>query len=57
MRFTGGLGFRSKHVSVDLAGVHGSRDMRYFPYDPDLVAPTQVSRTDTRGVLTIAYRP
>lgn len=57
MRFTAGLGFRTKHVSVDLAGVQGSRDMRYFQYDPSLVSPTEVSLTDTRGMLTIAYRP
>ncbi len=57
MRYTAGFGFRSKHVSVDLAGVYGTRDINYFMYDPALVVPTQVRLTDTRGMLTLAYRP
>lgn len=57
MRYTAGLGFRTKHVSVDLAGVRGSRDVRYHQYDPSLIAPTETSLTDARGILTISYRP
>lgn len=57
MRYTGGVGFRTKHISVDLAGVYGTHDINFFQYDPALVAATQVRQTDTRGMLTFAYRP
>lgn len=56
-RFTGGIGFRTEHVSIDLAGVYGQRDAVYFPYDADLVEPVTETLTDTRGMLTIAFRP
>lgn len=57
MRYTAGFGFRSAHVSVDLAGVYGTHDVNYYQYDPALIAPTSVQMTDTRGMLTVAYRP
>lgn len=57
MRYTAGFGFRSNHVSIDLAGVYGTRDINYFQYDPALIAPTSERLTDTRGMLTVAYRP
>ncbi|MBS1583560.1 MAG: hypothetical protein JST66_15265 [Bacteroidetes bacterium] len=57
MRYTAGFGFRSEHVSVDLAGIYGTRDIKYFQYDPALVAATSERLTDTHGLLTIAFRP
>lgn len=56
-RFTGGIGFRTDHVSIDLAGVYGTRDAVYYPYDADLVGPVTETLSDTRGMLTIAFRP
>jgi hypothetical protein len=57
MRFTAGVGYRAKHISIDLAGVHGTRDINYFVYDPDLVQATQERQMDSRGILTFTYRP
>lgn len=57
MRYTAGAGFRTRHVSIDLAGIYGSRDINYFQYDPALVHATQERQTDTRGMLTVAFRP
>jgi len=57
MRYTAGVGYRTKHLSIDLTGVYGTRDTNYFQYDPSLVDATQARLTDTRGMLTFAYRP
>lgn len=57
MRYTAGIGFRTSHVSIDLAGVYGRRETNYFQYDRDLVKPTHEQLTDTRGMLTVSYRP
>jgi hypothetical protein len=57
MRYTAGVGFRTQHVSIDLTGIYGTRDTNYFQYDPALVDVTQARLTDTRGMLTLAYRP
>ena len=57
MRYSAGLGFRTKHVSIDLAGVYGTRDINYFQYDPALVQATHERQTDSRGMLTVAFRP
>jgi hypothetical protein len=57
MRYTAGVGFRTQHVSIDLTGVYGAHDINYFQYDPALVHATQGHLTDTRGMLTFAYRP
>ncbi len=57
MRYTAGLGFRTKHVSIDLTGIYGTRDINYYPYDPALVAPVHERLTDSRGMLTFAFRP
>lgn len=56
-RYTGGVGFRTDRVSIDLAGVYGQRDAVAYAYDPALVAPATYTLTDTRGMLTIAFRP
>lgn len=56
-RYTGGIGFRTDHVSIDLAGVYGTQDTYFFQYDPSLVAATSDRLNDTRGILTIAIRP
>ena len=57
MRYTAGIGFRTKHVSIDLAGIYGTRDINYYQYDPGLVAPVHERLTDSRGMLTFAFRP
>ncbi|MEO8733241.1 MAG: hypothetical protein ABI373_02810 [Flavobacteriales bacterium] len=57
MRYTAGVGFRNQHVSIDLTGVYGTRNTNYFQYDPSLVDATQARLTDTRGMVTFAYRP
>ncbi len=57
MRYTAGLGFRTKHVSIDLTGIYGTRDINYYQYDPGLVAPVHERLTDSRGMLTFAFRP
>jgi hypothetical protein len=44
-------------VSIDLAGIYGTRDIQYFQYDPDLVAATSERQTDTHGLITFAFRP
>ncbi len=57
MRYSAGVGFRTQHVSIDLAGVYGTQDIKYFQYDQGLVNATQERQTDTRGMLTVAFRP
>lgn len=57
MRYTAGLGFRTKHVSIDLTGVYGTQTINYFQYDPALVHATQEQQMDSRGMLTVAFRP
>lgn len=57
MRFTGGFGYRTEHMSVDFTGLYGARDSKYFQYAPGLVDATSVKLTDTRGMITIAFRP
>lgn len=57
MRFTSGIGYRTKHLSIDLTGIYGTRDTKYFPYAPGLVDPVESRLTDTRGMLTVAFRP
>lgn len=57
MRFTSGIGYRTKHMSIDLTGVYGTRDTNYFPYDASLVGSVNERLTDTRGMITVAFRP
>ena len=57
MRYTAGIGYRTKHMSIDLGGVYGTRDIKYFPYNPALVNSVEERQTDTRGMLTVAFRP
>lgn len=56
-RYTAGVGYRARHISIDLAMVHGTRDTKYFPYAQDLVQPINATLSDTRGMLTLAFRP
>ena len=44
-------------MSIDLTGIYGTRDINYYPYDPALVAPVLERLTDSRGMLTFAFRP
>ncbi len=55
--FTGGVGFRATHVSVDLTGVYDTRDTYYFPYSPNLVSPIQQQITNFRTLFTVSLRP
>lgn len=57
MRYTAGVGFRTKHVSIDLTGIYGTRDITYYQYDPALVAPVHERLNDSRGMITFAFRP
>jgi hypothetical protein len=55
--FSGGVGYRATHVSIDLAGVYDTRDTYYFPYSPDLVDPIRQEITNFRTLFTVALRP
>ncbi|MBK9421076.1 MAG: hypothetical protein IPN44_08480 [Flavobacteriales bacterium] len=57
LRYSAGIGYRTGHISLDLTGVYGTGETNYFQYDPALVQATNVTRTDTRGMVTFAYRP
>ena len=57
LRYSAGIGYRTGHISLDFTGVYGTGEMNYFQYDPALVEVTQVTRTDSRGMVTFAYRP
>ncbi|MEB2340806.1 MAG: hypothetical protein OZ932_02220 [Flavobacteriia bacterium] len=57
MRFTAGIGYRTEHLSLDLTGLYGTQDTKYFPYNPALVQAASLRTTDTRGMVTIAFRP
>ncbi len=56
-RYTAGTGYRTDHVSIDLALLYGQRTGYRYLYDPALVDPTYEKVTDTRALLTLAYRP
>ncbi len=55
--FSGGVGYRATHVSVDLAGVYDTRDTNYFPYSPAVVDPINQQVTEFRTLFTVALRP
>lgn len=57
MRFTAGVGYRTERFSLDFTGLYGTRDSKYFTYDPALVQATSMKLTDTRGMITFAFRP
>ena len=56
-QYSGGIGVRDTHWSLDLAGVYGLRDGKYFQYTPTLVKPTEAAYTDFRTFLTFVLRP
>ena len=56
-RYTGGIGYRVAHMSIDFAMVYGTRDINYYQYDADLIEATNEKQTDVRGMLTVAFRP
>ena len=56
-QYTGGIGYRATHYSIDLAAVYGMRDGKYFQYTPALVKPTEAAYTDLRTFVTFALRP
>lgn len=56
-QYSGGIGFRTTHVSVDLAFIYGMRDTNYFQYNASLVKPTSEKLTDARTLITVGFRP
>jgi hypothetical protein len=56
-RYTGGVGYRTTHVSVDFTAAYGTGTTNYFQYDQALVLPTNETRRDYRSLITLAYRP
>ena len=56
-QYSGGIGYRTTHYSIDLAAVYGMRDGKYFQYTPSLVDPTVAAYSDFRTFLTFALRP
>ena len=56
-RYSVGTGYRTDHLSFDLALTYGQRTTSYFQYDPALVNATQETLKDYRSLVTIAYRP
>ena len=57
MRYTGGFGFRTDHLSLDLAYQQSNSSGAYYQYAAYLVEPTTDKRTTSQALLTIAYRP
>lgn len=56
-QYTGGIGYRATHWSIDLSVMYGFRDGKYFLYTPSLVKPTEATYTDFRSLITFALRP
>jgi hypothetical protein len=56
-RYTAGGGYRTDHLSIDLALVYGTRTADRFLYDPALVNATREVISDVQSLVTIAYRP
>lgn len=56
-QYTAGIGYRATHWGIDLAGMYGMRDGRYFQYTPTLVKPTDAAYTDFRTLVTFSLRP
>jgi hypothetical protein len=51
------MGYRDEHLSLDLTLAYGTGSTNYFQYDPALVKATNETRSDYRGLVTLAYRP
>jgi hypothetical protein len=56
-QYTGGIGYRTTHYSIDLAALYGMRDGKYFTYTPSLVKPVEAAYSDFRTFITFALRP
>lgn len=56
-QYSGGIGYRATHYSIDLAALYGMRDGKYFQYTPALVKPTEAAYSDFRTFVTFALRP
>jgi hypothetical protein len=56
-QYSGGIGYRATHYSIDLAAVYGLRDGKYFQYSPTLVKPTTAAYSDFHTFITFALRP
>ncbi len=55
--YTGGIGFRKEHFSIDLAITYGQRDTKWYQYSPALVQATSGQLTDVRSLVTVSLRP
>lgn len=55
--FSGGVGYRSTHVSVDLAALFQTQRTQSYPYSADLISPTTDQLQSVRTLLTLAWRP
>lgn len=55
--FSGGLGFRTTHVSIDLTALYQTQRTKYYPYSADAVAPITDELQSVRTLLTLAWRP
>lgn len=56
-QYSGGIGYRTTHYSIDLAAVYGMRDGKYFQYPSALVKATDAAYSDFRTFITFALRP
>jgi hypothetical protein len=56
-QYCGGFGYRTEHLSLDLAGVVSTRDNLYYPYSSALVQSIRQELTDVSTLFTVALRP
>lgn len=55
--YAGGLGYRTRHLSVDLGANYIRRSSVQFPYDRGIADPIREERHTLRTLLTVALRP
>lgn len=55
--YSGGIGYRSEHVSVDLALQYQQGQRVFLPYAPEVVQPIAEDRRNYRAMVTVAFRP
>lgn len=57
LRYTGGIGFRTERMSLDLGFMTGSRNSVYYAYNTPEALPIHARWNDARGMITLAFRP
>ena len=55
--YTGGLGYRTAHLGVDLGVEAARRTSRYYPYDATLAGIINEQRSIVRSLVTVSIRP